>query len=210
MARSRFATACPLKTPTVVKRLHDAGAVLVAKLSLGALALNDIWFGGQTMNPWLLEEGFVRLERGARRRRRCRIGRIRHRQRDRREHRQPVDALRHHRPAADLWTRCPHWRDDPLLVARQTWPHDAQRGRCHAGAACDHRPRCGRRGQRAQPSGFRCGRQCRRAARRILPEVDERESRHCRRPRRRRRSEERLAWFRSRCRFPTGPTTRST
>jgi Asp-tRNA(Asn)/Glu-tRNA(Gln) amidotransferase A subunit family amidase len=40
-----------------VKRLHDAGAVLIAKLSLGALALNDIWFGGQTMNPWLLEEG---------------------------------------------------------------------------------------------------------------------------------------------------------
>jgi Asp-tRNA(Asn)/Glu-tRNA(Gln) amidotransferase A subunit family amidase len=40
-----------------VKRLRDAGAVLVAKLSLGALALNDIWFGGQTMNPWLLEEG---------------------------------------------------------------------------------------------------------------------------------------------------------
>jgi len=31
--------------------------VLVAKLSLGALALNDIWFGGQTMNPWLVEEG---------------------------------------------------------------------------------------------------------------------------------------------------------
>jgi len=37
--------------------LNDAGAVLLAKLSLGALALNDIWFGGQTMNPWLLEEG---------------------------------------------------------------------------------------------------------------------------------------------------------
>src|SRR5256886_2968636 len=32
-------------------------SVLIAKLSLGALALNDIWFGGQTMNPWLLEEG---------------------------------------------------------------------------------------------------------------------------------------------------------
>ncbi len=41
----------------VVARLEDAGAVLVAKLSLGALALNDIWFGGQTMNPWVLEEG---------------------------------------------------------------------------------------------------------------------------------------------------------
>jgi Asp-tRNA(Asn)/Glu-tRNA(Gln) amidotransferase A subunit family amidase len=41
----------------VVKRLHEAGAVLVAKLSLGALALNDVWFGGDTKNPWLLEEG---------------------------------------------------------------------------------------------------------------------------------------------------------
>jgi Asp-tRNA(Asn)/Glu-tRNA(Gln) amidotransferase A subunit family amidase len=47
----------PQADATVVRRLHDAGAVLVAKLSLGALALNDIWFGGQTMNPWLLEEG---------------------------------------------------------------------------------------------------------------------------------------------------------
>jgi Asp-tRNA(Asn)/Glu-tRNA(Gln) amidotransferase A subunit family amidase len=47
----------PTEDAAVVKRLHDAGAVLVAKLSLGALALNDIWFGGQTMNPWLPEEG---------------------------------------------------------------------------------------------------------------------------------------------------------
>jgi Asp-tRNA(Asn)/Glu-tRNA(Gln) amidotransferase A subunit family amidase len=47
----------PKEDAAVVKRLDDAGAVLVAKLSLGALALNDIWFGGQTMNPWLLEEG---------------------------------------------------------------------------------------------------------------------------------------------------------
>jgi len=47
----------PKDDSAVVKRLNDAGAVLVAKLSLGALALNDIWFGGQTMNPWLLEEG---------------------------------------------------------------------------------------------------------------------------------------------------------
>jgi len=42
----------------VVKRLEEAGAVLVTKLSMGALALNDIWFAGQTRNPWLLEEGF--------------------------------------------------------------------------------------------------------------------------------------------------------
>jgi Asp-tRNA(Asn)/Glu-tRNA(Gln) amidotransferase A subunit family amidase len=47
----------PEADAAVVARLHQAGAVLVAKLSLGALALNDVWFGGQTMNPWLLEEG---------------------------------------------------------------------------------------------------------------------------------------------------------
>jgi Asp-tRNA(Asn)/Glu-tRNA(Gln) amidotransferase A subunit family amidase len=47
----------PKEDAAVVKRLHAAGAVLLAKLSLGALALNDIWFGGQTVNPWLLEEG---------------------------------------------------------------------------------------------------------------------------------------------------------
>lgn len=47
----------PKTDSAVVKRLNEAGAVLIAKLSLGALALNDVWFGGQTMNPWLLEEG---------------------------------------------------------------------------------------------------------------------------------------------------------
>jgi Asp-tRNA(Asn)/Glu-tRNA(Gln) amidotransferase A subunit family amidase len=52
-----FKNRVPATDSIVVKRLNDAGAVLIAKLSLGALALNDIWFGGQTMNPWLLEEG---------------------------------------------------------------------------------------------------------------------------------------------------------
>src|SRR3954465_3153519 len=52
-----FRNRVPSEDAVVVKRLHAAGAVLVAKLSLGALALNDIWFGGQTVNPWLLEEG---------------------------------------------------------------------------------------------------------------------------------------------------------
>ena len=52
-----FRNRVPTVDSAVVKRLTDAGAVLVAKLSLGSLALNDIWFGGQTMNPWLLEEG---------------------------------------------------------------------------------------------------------------------------------------------------------
>jgi len=52
-----FIDRVPDENAVVVDRLHDAGAVLVAKLSMGALALNDIWFGGQTMNPWLLQEG---------------------------------------------------------------------------------------------------------------------------------------------------------
>jgi Asp-tRNA(Asn)/Glu-tRNA(Gln) amidotransferase A subunit family amidase len=52
-----FRNRVPDKNAAVAQRLEDAGAVLVAKLSLGALALNDIWFGGQTVNPWLLEEG---------------------------------------------------------------------------------------------------------------------------------------------------------
>lgn len=52
-----FQDRVPSEDAVVVQRLHQAGAVLVAKLSLGALALNDVWFGGQTMNPWLLEEG---------------------------------------------------------------------------------------------------------------------------------------------------------
>jgi Asp-tRNA(Asn)/Glu-tRNA(Gln) amidotransferase A subunit family amidase len=42
---------------TVVDRLEAAGAVLLAKLTLGALAWGDVWFGGRTRNPWDLEEG---------------------------------------------------------------------------------------------------------------------------------------------------------
>lgn len=42
---------------TVASRLEEAGAVLVAKLTVGALALGDEWFGGTTKNPWNPEEG---------------------------------------------------------------------------------------------------------------------------------------------------------
>jgi len=52
-----FRNRVPAADASVVKRLHESGAVLLAKLSMGSLALNDIWFGGQTMNPWLIEEG---------------------------------------------------------------------------------------------------------------------------------------------------------
>ncbi|MCB0080791.1 MAG: amidase [Caldilineaceae bacterium] len=42
---------------TVVRKLTDAGAVLVAKLTMGALAWGDVWFGGKTRSPWNLEQG---------------------------------------------------------------------------------------------------------------------------------------------------------
>ncbi len=42
---------------TVVKRLQDAGGVLIAKLTLGALAMGDVWYGGKTKNPWDLKRG---------------------------------------------------------------------------------------------------------------------------------------------------------
>ncbi len=45
------------ETATVVELLDAAGAVLVAKLSLGALAWGEVWFGGTTRNPWDLEQG---------------------------------------------------------------------------------------------------------------------------------------------------------
>lgn len=42
---------------TTIRRLEEAGAVLVAKLSLGELAMGDVWFGGVTKNPWNPEQG---------------------------------------------------------------------------------------------------------------------------------------------------------
>ncbi len=42
---------------TVVERLDAAGAILIAKLSLGSLAMGDVWFGGRTRNPWNPDRG---------------------------------------------------------------------------------------------------------------------------------------------------------
>ena len=45
------------ETATVVKKLEEAGGILVAKLTLGALAWGDVWYGGKTRNPWDLNQG---------------------------------------------------------------------------------------------------------------------------------------------------------
>src|SRR5207237_8063100 len=42
---------------TVIKRMREAGAVLVAKTTLGELAMGEHWFGGMTRNPWNLQQG---------------------------------------------------------------------------------------------------------------------------------------------------------
>lgn len=42
---------------TVIDKLDGAGAVLIAKLTLGALAMGDVWYGGTTKNPWNMEQG---------------------------------------------------------------------------------------------------------------------------------------------------------
>lgn len=45
------------ETAAVVRKLESAGAVLVVKLTMGALAMGDIWYGGVTKNPWDLNQG---------------------------------------------------------------------------------------------------------------------------------------------------------
>ena len=110
-------------------------AVLLAKLSLGALALNDIWFGGQTMNPWLLEEGASGSSAGPGRRPRRRARRLRHRQRDPGQHRRAEHAVRRHRPQAHLRARRADRQPAALLVARQARADGARRGGRDAGAA---------------------------------------------------------------------------
>ncbi len=45
------------QTATVVTKLNDAGAVLLGKFTLGALAMGDVWYGGVTKNPWNLAQG---------------------------------------------------------------------------------------------------------------------------------------------------------
>jgi Asp-tRNA(Asn)/Glu-tRNA(Gln) amidotransferase A subunit family amidase len=42
---------------TVIKKLEETGSVLIAKLSMGALAWGDVWFGGKTRNPWDTTQG---------------------------------------------------------------------------------------------------------------------------------------------------------
>ncbi len=52
-----YADRVPATDAAVITKLAEAGAVLLGKTSLGALAFGDIWYGGRTRNPWNTEEG---------------------------------------------------------------------------------------------------------------------------------------------------------
>jgi Asp-tRNA(Asn)/Glu-tRNA(Gln) amidotransferase A subunit family amidase len=47
----------PDSDATIVRKLRAAGAVLLGKTTVGALAFDDVWYGGRTRNPWNLNEG---------------------------------------------------------------------------------------------------------------------------------------------------------
>ena len=145
-------------TPPSCARLNEAGAVLIAKLSLGALALNDIWFGGQTMNPWLLEEGASGSSAGpgaatAAALVAFSIGSETGGSIVSPAMRCGVTGLR-----PDVRARAAHRRHDALLVARQARADDTQRRGRDARPAGDHRTGPRRRVERAEPSRLRCDR----------------------------------------------------
>ena len=97
-----FRNRVPAEDAAVVKRLNQAGAVLIAKLSMGALATERcvVWRADQKS---LAAAGrLVGLKRRARLRHRSRAGGLFHWQRNWRKHRRSHHALRNHRPAADL------------------------------------------------------------------------------------------------------------
>jgi hypothetical protein len=130
-----FRNRIPSADATVVKRLSEAGAVLVAKLSLGALALNDIWFGGQTVNPWLLEEGASGSSAGPGAATAAglvgfSIGSETGGSIVSPSMRCGITGLR-----PDLRPRASHRRHDALLVTGQARADDPQRRRRHAGLA---------------------------------------------------------------------------
>ena len=200
----------PAKNAAVVERLNDAGAVLVAKLSLGALALNDIWFGGQTMNPWLLEEGSSGSSAGpgaataaglvgfaigsetggsiVSPSMRCGVTGLR-----------PTYGRV---PRTGAMTLC--WSLDKLGPMARSVEDTLLVLNAISG------PDPGDLASVPSKLDFDAGAGVTRPARRLLPQVDEGGARHRRRSRRAHTPCSSSAWCRSKSRFPTGPTTRST
>ena len=124
---------------TIVERLREAGAILVAKLTLGALAQGDRWFGGRTNTPWNPMRGLERIvgRTGIGHGRRMRGVRDRHR--DARVDHLARDRQRRRRPPADVRTREPVRGDGALEHDGQDRPDDAVRRGRRPGAERDLR-----------------------------------------------------------------------
>ena len=124
---------------TVVERLRDAGAVLVAKLTLGALAQGDQWFGGRTNNPWNLAARLERIIGGTGLGDGRRLRRLLDRHRDARLDHLADGRKRRRRPAPDLRPRQPLRRDGAVVDDGQDRPDVPVGRRLRAGAERDLR-----------------------------------------------------------------------
>ena len=134
---------------SVVEMLRDAGAVLIAKLTSGELAQGDQWFGGQTKNPWNLEQGSSGSSAGPASATAGGLRGVRHRDGDQRIDSESVGALRHQRIAADVRAREPLRRDGALLDAGPAGAAVPVRGGLRGG---DER---NRQARRARPERIR-------------------------------------------------------
>ena len=110
-----FQNRVPDADATVVDRLHKAGAVLIAKLSMGALAQGDLWFQGRTKNPWNLEQGSSGSSAGSASATSAGLVGLLARHGNARLHRFSEHPVRHGRTAAHLRTHQPPRRHGPEL-----------------------------------------------------------------------------------------------
>ena len=127
----------PEKDAAVTAKLNAAGAVLVAKLSLGALALNDMWFGGQTKNPWNLDEGASGSSAGPGSGGGGGAGGVCDWVGDAGVDYVAEHAVRRDGVAADVWACAADGRDDVELDVRQAGADGAVRGGHGVGAGSD-------------------------------------------------------------------------
>ena len=113
---------------TVVRRLDEAGAVLVAKLTLGALAQGDEWFGGRTRNPWDPDQGSSGSSAGPAAATVAGLVGFSIGSRDAGLHRVPLHPMRRQRPAAHVRTGEPRRRHGPVLDHGQARADLPERG----------------------------------------------------------------------------------
>ena len=124
---------------TVVQRLDEAGAVLVAKFSLGALAMGDKWFGGRTRNPWNPALGSSGSSSKLGQRRGRGLRRLRAWFRDARVNLLALNTLRYDGVETKFRHGAPHRRNGLELDDGQARADLPLSGRLRAGARCNSR-----------------------------------------------------------------------